>query len=234
MNSILAVSEIYPAFQGEGRNAGMPCVFLRLAGCNLSCVWCDTKYTWDWAHYDPKIEIHPMTVDAVTRRLNEIIGDYPLVKNLVITGGEPMLQQRVLLELTPNLHAAGWHTEMETAGTITPRTTEIVKQFNVSPKMAHSGNPASKRINPAALRTFAISGRATFKFVAQQTADFDEIDAIVKKYDIPPALVYIMPEGTDSDTLNRRMIEMIDGAMARGYHIAQRLHVLIYGHQRGV
>ena len=60
----LAVSEIFgPTLQGEGPSSGRRAMFLRLAGCNLSCSWCDTAYTWDWSRYDKKAEVTMMQVD---------------------------------------------------------------------------------------------------------------------------------------------------------------------------
>ena len=53
--------EIFHSLQGEGHSIGTPTVFLRLALCNLTCVWCDTKYTWDWANFDTKAEILSMS-----------------------------------------------------------------------------------------------------------------------------------------------------------------------------
>ncbi len=228
-DAILAVNEIYPAFQGEGRNAGMPCVILRLAGCNLHCSWCDTRFAWDWSQYSAKDELRPMTVTEVYEALQSY---WP--HNLVISGGEPMLQQRSVAILTERLHAEKWHTEIETAGTIAPKTTEMVKQFNVSPKLCNSGNAMNDRLVPDALRALVLSNRAIFKFVVKESGDFLEVDDLVRRFAIPYPLVYIMPEGTDAKTLNTRAAELADDIRARGYNLAQRLHVLTYGHKRGV
>jgi 7-carboxy-7-deazaguanine synthase len=224
----LLVSEIFgPTLQGEGRSIGMPCMFLRLAGCNLACSWCDTRYAWDWKHYDVRKETDTLSVDQVYDRLKD-----SRVKNLVITGGEPMLQQYAVQHLTRRLHLEGWHTEMETAGTITPRTTELVKQFNVSPKLENSGNAPHRRLIPEALTTLAISGRAIFKFVVQDLADFAEIDELVQRFALYP--VYIQPEGIDHELLKRRLQELAGASIERGYYLTPRLHVDIWGQRRGV
>jgi organic radical activating enzyme len=202
-------------------------MFLRLGGCNLACAWCDTKYAWDWARYDVKRETSVLSAEEIFVRLN-----VSPVKNLVITGGEPMLQQRNLKELTTLLHRAGWHTEMETAGTLKPTSTELVKQYNVSPKLANSGNPLYKRYKPDALRVLAESRRAVFKFVVSALPDFDEIDRLVDILKLYP--VYIMPEGIDAGLLKERLQMIAESTVARGYYLSQRLHIEVHGVKRGV
>jgi 7-carboxy-7-deazaguanine synthase len=79
MNETLKVNEIFRSLQGEGVRAGMPCAFVRLAGCNLRCTWCDTKYAWD--------EGTEMTLDEITRAVEKL--DLTRVE---LTGGEPLIQ----------------------------------------------------------------------------------------------------------------------------------------------
>ena len=84
----MQVNEIFKSIQGEGPNFGKPAIFLRTAQCNLKCTWCDTKYTWDWKNYDFSKEVKEMTIDEVKDAITELE-----IKHLVITGGEPLLQQ---------------------------------------------------------------------------------------------------------------------------------------------
>src|ERR1700674_1282213 len=150
----LVVSEVFgPTFQGEGPSIGRRCSFLRLGGCNLHCSWCDTPYTWDWTgrngkKYDPKVELSRMSTADVMASLSATHTEM-----LVISGGEPLLQQRALLPLLEAAAERGWWTEIETAGTIAPtiETTERVSRFNVSPKLANSGNRLERRYVPTAL-----------------------------------------------------------------------------------
>ncbi len=107
--------EIFCSVQGEGVNIGKPAVFLRLGLCNLACTWCDTKYTWDWEEYDPKEQIIEMPLEEVER---EILGYN--CKYLVVTGGEPMIQQSRLMPLLENLKNKEFFIEIETNGTIVP------------------------------------------------------------------------------------------------------------------
>jgi 7-cyano-7-deazaguanosine (preQ0) biosynthesis protein QueE len=228
----LAVSEVFgPTIQGEGPTAGRRAAFVRLARCNLDCAWCDTPYTWDWARFDPAKEIHRATVPDVLSRL-----DAMAVDRVVVTGGEPLLQQRRLLPLLAACRDRGWAVEVETNGTIVPRpeVAALVTAFNVSPKLANSGIPEARRIRADALAAFvalAATGRAAFKFVATGVSDLDEIAALAEHHGLAP--VWVMPEGTDAATVAGRMADMTDAVVARGWNLTPRLHVLLWGDERG-
>lgn len=230
-NPILAVNEIFgPTIQGEGVSIGTPTMFLRLAGCNLACSWCDTRYAWDWKQYDSRQEIHPMKVRDV---YDQIVMDSKGVRHLVISGGEPMLQQKALILLCRELSWYGWFIEIETAGSVPLRFLPAhINQFNVSPKLANSGNPFKKRYNPLALDSYRLTGKANFKFVVQSIEDFEEIDHLVGVHELKP--VYIMPEGTDKEAITEHAKLVINEAIARGYRITPRLHIDLYGKQRGI
>lgn len=231
MSDAIAVNEIYgPVFQGEGKNIGMPCVFMRLAGCNLACSWCDSRFSWDWQQYDPKQEIHRMTVAEIFDRLEKSQS-----KNLVVTGGEPMLQQKQLFPLLVWLKEKGWWVEIETAGTIPiwfAKEYDLVGLYTVSIKTASSGNELTRSIQPVAIESFVESGKAVFKFVVSKMSDFTEIDELVSTYKLKP--VYIMPEGVDAAGILSRSKELAGEVIKRGYHLTTRLHVLLYGSRRGV
>src|SRR5688500_7935528 len=106
--------EIFASIQGEGASAGMPSVFVRLSLCNLACSWCDTAYTWDWERYDPKVEIVERGVAEVLARVEALAGD--AIRNVVLTGGEPLQQQGPLAALAAALKARGFRLEVETNG----------------------------------------------------------------------------------------------------------------------
>jgi len=150
----------------------------------------------------------------------------------VITGGEPLLQQPSLSELLAALHTHGWWTEIETAGTLVPSMAEAPRQWNVSPKLAHSGNLQAQRLVPDALCALRDSGRAVWKFVVQSEADFTEIDKLVARFNLAP--VYVSPEATDQATLTQRLTELAAATVARGYYLSPRLHISVFGNQRGV
>ncbi|ATM24616.1 radical SAM protein (plasmid) [Streptomyces alboflavus] len=227
----LIVSEVFgdtqPTFQGEGPSMGVPALFIRLAQCNLTCTWCDTKYTWDWSRYDIKKETRRRSVDEL---IAWVLGcDTELV---VITGGEPLLQQGVI-RLVSGLLAGGKRVEIETNGTIAPDPRLLVDgvRFNVSPKLANSGVAEGKRIVPNALAAFAASGHARFKFVTRSVAELDEIQQLVDRFQLSP--VYVMPEGTTAEVQIQTTRALADAVAARKWHLTQRLHILAFADARG-
>lgn len=229
----LVVSEVFgPTWQGEGPSLGTRAGFVRLGRCNLACTWCDTPYTWDWERFDPSVELHRRTVADVAE-LIEAMG-VPLV---VITGGEPLLQQSRVIELVRRLRAStpDLRIEIETAGTLAPDESLIglVDAFNVSPKLEHSGNPLDRRHRPDVLRAFRDSGCAAFKFVATGPGDLDEIASIVAECGLSGDTVWVMPEGTDRATVVANGRALADEVLARGWHFTTRLHVLLWGDERG-
>ena len=132
----MKISEIFESIQGEGTNAGKPAIFLRTAECNLKCTWCDTKFTWDWKQFDYSKEVKEMSIKEIINSVSKFN-----VKHLVITGGEPLMQQDDLAELLSFIKPE-FYVEVETNGTILPNNTlnALVDQWNVSPKTTNSGN----------------------------------------------------------------------------------------------
>lgn len=226
---MLTVAEVFgPTLQGEGPTVGRRCAFVRLGGCNLDCSWCDTPYTWDWTRFRPADELRRVDTGAVTSAV-EAMG----VDMLVITGGEPLLQARALLPLLAAADERGWRVEIETNGTVapTPELARMVAAFNVSPKLANSGVAPAERIRPAALAALRATGRAIFKFVATSPADLDEVAALAAEHRLSP--VYVMPEGTTAEVVVARMRELAAPALAHGFHLTPRLHILLWGDTRG-
>lgn len=230
----LAVNEIFgPTFQGEGKNIGKPCFFLRLAGCNLACVWCDTPYAWDWSRYNVEEELHRYSIDEVITQLKKLQRKQNVqINHLVISGGEPMLQQKFLSILIDRLHDLKWTVEIETAGTVAPISHNNADQFNVSLKLENSGNPLKKRRNENAITAFAIDNRSVFKFVVCDLKDFEEIDSLVSTFNLDR--VYIMPEGVDTKSITEHFSLIAQAVIERGYTLTTRLHIQLYGYQRGI
>ncbi|APC36005.1 MULTISPECIES: 7-carboxy-7-deazaguanine synthase QueE [Nocardiopsis] len=221
--------------QGEGPSLGRRCAFVRLGGCNLSCRWCDTPYTWDWTGlgdgkvaYDPKKELRAVPYPQVRDRL--VAYGVPLI---VVSGGEPLNQQARLLPLVRDLRDSGHDIEVETNGTVIPepRLAESVR-FNVSPKLAHSGDPEDRRIVGPALAALAAVPGTAFKFVCRTEADLDEVGTLVERYGIGP--VWVMPEGRTRAALDDSLVRLRDPVMARGWNLTTRLHIMLWGDRRGV
>jgi 7-cyano-7-deazaguanosine (preQ0) biosynthesis protein QueE len=225
----LVISEIFgPTFQGEGPALGQRCGFVRLGRCPLNCAWCDTPYSWDWSRYDAASELTEMTPEQVVARLATMAID-----TVVVTGGEPLLQQRRLVPLLKTFQRLRWSAHIETAGTIGwEQDARLIDQWVVSPKLANSGMTARRRLRYDVLAQFVTLG-AAFKFVVVEPDDFEEIDHIARRAGIPPTSIWVMPEGTDARTVAKRTSSLAAGAVARGWNMTTRLHVLTWGNQRG-
>ena len=231
-------AEVFAALQGEGASAGKPVAFLRLSRCNLACVWCDTAYTW---HFEGDERAHrsgqtfSRTANQVKLPVTEVARRIAALgqNRLVITGGEPFLQAGALadlLELMPDIAV-----EVETNGTTTapPRLDVRIDQFNVSPKLAHSGNPADLALLPERLDHYATDARAFFKFVIAEPADLDEVLALQRRHAIPGERLFLMPEGTESATLRERARWLEPLCLEHRLRFSDRLHIHLHGDTRG-
>ena len=233
--AVLSVAEVFgPTFQGEGPSLGRRCSFIRLSGCNLRCAWCDTPYPWDWSGvtgqaYRPNEERRSLDTDTLFDWISSQGTDM-----VVITGGEPLLQQRRLVPLVQHCAASDLRVEVETAGTVAPlpAVAEAVTQFNVSPKLANSANPLLHRYRPEALDLLQATGKAIWKFVVTDLGDLKEIETLVGSHGLQP--VYVMPEGVSQEQLTDRTRRLADGVLERGWNLTTRLHILLYGNRRGV
>ena len=164
-NSHMQVTEIYKSIQGESTHAGLPCVFVRLTGCNLRCSWCDSEYTFNGGH--------KMTLEQVIEQVEQLSPSGGLVE---ITGGEPMLQERDVVPLMQRLLDEGYTVLIETSG---ERPLErvpkgVVKIVDV--KCPNSGEPDTFRmenleaLNSADEVKFVISDRTDYDFARDFTA----------------------------------------------------------------
>ena len=228
MNS-MQVNEIFKSIQGEGPNFGKPAIFLRTAQCNLKCTWCDTKYTWDWENYDFKKEVKEMTIDEIK---NAIL-DHE-IKHLVITGGEPLLQQDDLAELLSFLKP-DFYVEVETNCTILPNKmlTDLVDQWNVSPKTENSGNQLELYENNECYYFFANQENCFFKYVVESEADIPEIKKFVTKYKIPKKRVQLMTQASTKEEIRIRENSISELAKSHNFVFSPRLHIAMWGSQRG-
>lgn len=234
--------EVFSSLQGEGPGMGRPSVFVRLSRCNLACRWCDTAYTW---RFEGDNRPHRDEV-AFERDENQLALSEAEVAalvlahaedRLVITGGEPLLQGAALARAVMLIKAQrpSLHVEIETNGTVAvhPALDPLVDQFNVSPKLAHSGNDATLALVPQRLEAWAAEPRAWFKFVVATPADLAEIVALQTRYGIAADHLFVMPEGTASSILRERSRWLAEEALERGWRFTDRLHIHLYGDTRG-
>jgi len=153
----MQITEIYKSLQGESSYAGLPCIFVRLTGCNLRCDWCDSEYTFTGGR--------KMTVEEVEREVRKLAP----VQLVEITGGEPMLQEEEVLELMRRLLAARYALLLETSGErpLAKVPKEVVKIVDV--KCPHSGEAGTFRMENLA----ALTPRDEVKFVLSDRADYE-------------------------------------------------------------
>ena len=223
----LKIAELFYSLQGEGALVGVPSVFIRTSGCNLRCAWCDTPYT-SWS---------PEGTDLSLDQIVNEVRAHP-THHVVVTGGEPMIQPEII-PLTESLRRLGLHITVETAGTVfQPVACDLM---SISPKLSNStpnGQWAPQhdrlRIQPEVLRQLMDRYEYQLKFVIENPADLDEVRALIESLAADPRRVVLMPEGTDRDTLRERGIWLAEIAKAEGYRFTPRLHVELWGNQRGV
>jgi organic radical activating enzyme len=154
---------------------------------------------------------------------------------VIISGGEPLLQDEGLVDLVKELRN-NFQIDIETAGTILPVHLELLPDtYVVSPKLANSGNAPRVRYRPQVIEWFASSAawpKTYFKFVVSRLDDFGEIDAMVKTHGIIRSHVYIMPEGTTPRAVTEGARLVADATIDRGYNLSLRSHVYIWGDKR--
>lgn len=235
----MQIAEVFYSIQGEGRLVGVPSVFVRTSGCNLRCWFCDTPYT----SWEPEGE--PRTVEGLVEEIVEYGCEH-----VVITGGEPMLAGD-LVPLTEQLVARGHHITIETAGTVDrPVQCDLM---SISPKRANS-TPTPERIahldvrdsgwaarheqrrhQPDVIRRLTSEYDYQLKFVIDSPDDVADVDSWLAEF---PSLtcdrVYLMPQATDADTLREKSRWLAEIAKQHSWRLSPRLHVELWGNQRGV
>ena len=154
----MQITEIYKSLQGESTYAGLPCVFVRLTGCNLRCAWCDSEYTFQGGHR--------MTAEEILEEVSRLSPDRGLIE---ITGGEPMLQERDLVPLMQRLVDDGYTVLIETSGErpLDRVPEKVVKIVDV--KCPDSGEGDTFRIE----NLEALTPRDEIKFVLASRVDYD-------------------------------------------------------------
>lgn len=234
MKSTIPIIETFLSLQGEGPSTGQPAFFLRLAHCNLSCSWCDTKHSWDWEKFKRSEEVENVESDVLLARLAKEIP--PQVGLLVLTGGEPLLHQKSLTCLLSALREArpSVRVEVETNGTIAPVRdfANLVHLFVVSPKLSNAGVPEKRRINPGALAQLSELASIA-KFVVEKPVDIGEAVEIATTHGFTPARVWVMPQTTLTEEIGPLIASIAPAAIAAGVRVSSRLHVMAWGDTRG-
>ena len=226
---VLRLSEVFDSLQGEGVNTGKPCRFVRLSLCNLHCHYCDTKYTWDFAQYDFDKEVREATLQSVVEQLRTAPSGH-----VVVTGGEPLLQQRALAKVFERVQH-DLFIEVETNGTRVPLPSLAarVDQWNVSPKLTSAGDAEALRIRPEALIALRDTGRAYLKLVVKSEQDRDEAEALRERFGFERDRTLLMPEAATRQELDQRSPLVAAWSQALSVRFSSRLHVALWGGRRG-
>ena len=229
MTATYAISELFTSIQGEGEVIGIPSHFIRLYRCDLTCSWCDSKYTW--VRQDQAVE----GKDYASMSMEEILAwlqKEPRARLVTLTGGEPMLQP--LLPLVGALDTRGYQVVVETNGLHTPEQAllDLVRHWAVSPKLKNAG---MTDVTWGRLDWLGKARNYYLKFVICDPArDLPEVQEFVESRGLPSSKVILQPDGlaTDYDDILRRLAEFVRD---RGYpyRVLPQLHRLLWGLKRG-
>jgi 7-carboxy-7-deazaguanine synthase len=219
------ITEIFKSIQGEGTRAGLPCIFVRLTGCNLRCTWCDTAYAF---HGGRKMTMDEVLarVDALSGRANAGKASVPLVE---ITGGEPLLQEEIY-PLAEGLLAAGYEVMIETSGErfVGRLPKDVIKIVDV--KCPDSGEPDTfdsrnlAELDPKDEMKFVISSRRDYEF-ARDFTHAHRLSERVNQVIFSP--VNEDPQGKWQGLQPRQLVEWIlaDGLAVR---LGLQLHKIVW------
>jgi len=230
----LNVSEFYyDTIQGEGINIGMPASFIRLKGCHMGCVFCDTTEVWRTGE--------AYTFDELFTMMNEsgMVVKLHEGQHFVITGGSPLLQQDRLAEFL-------WEfirkfqfkpfVEIENECSIRPipKLIALVDTWNNSPKLSNSKVPLGKRYNPITLKLMSQLNDSWFKFVVSSKDDWWEIE----KYFLETNLIrkdqiILMPEGATRTELSNHWQIAVDMAIEHSVRYCSREHITLWDKKTG-
>ncbi len=225
----MKVIDIFYSLQGEGFLAGIPSVFVRLAGCPLRCRWCDTRYAWDSnAGGNYNIEKILKTVQQWS------------CKYIVVTGGEPMTNSD-LPELVQGLKTSGRHITIETAG-IAFVPDLACDLMSISPKLSNSIPEKTEfvethealRLDVAVLRKLIDNYKYQLKFVVASQDDLAEIQQTIKEIGgVDTGKVMLMPQAATRDELLAKSPMVAQMCKRTGFAFCQRLQVLLWNNKRG-
>jgi 7-carboxy-7-deazaguanine synthase len=205
------ITEIFKSIQGEGTRAGLPCIFVRLTGCNLRCTWCDTAYAF---HGGKKMAVEEVmtSVDELAGRGEDALASTSAAVPLVeLTGGEPLLQEEIY-PLAEKLLAAGYTVMIETSGErfIGRLPKKVIKIVDV--KCPDSGEADTFDMNNLDALTledevkFVLSSRRDYEFAREFTAKH-QLAARVRQVLFSP--VFDDPDGKWQGLEPRQLVEWI-------------------------
>ena len=224
--------------QGEGSYVGRRSLFIRFQYCNLTCTWCDTKYTWL-----KRSGVHQW---CSATSLKEQIKKSK-VKHVILTGGEPTLfdlAKLFLKDVQFHVESNGSIIPTEPMSTQLRDKTQlsrdameekVIRHFNwvISPKLSN----ADQFINKRAIKYWANWAKeksneflCTFKFIVRHSEDIDEVEYFIEQFQISPHIVFLTIEGTTKES--QLQTQLVDEILERGFHYSPRLQVLLWNRKR--
>jgi 7-carboxy-7-deazaguanine synthase len=227
----MRIADLFYSVQGEGLLMGVPSVFVRTTGCPLRCHWCDTPYT-SWQPEGVSLSV----ADILTR-----LAEFP-TRHAVLTGGEPLLLPESEV-LCARLHEAGYHITVETAATIfRPLVCDLAsmspKLSSSTPHLREGGKFALRheqmRLQPDVIRAFMDHTDYQLKFVIDRPQDIDEVEMLLAQLPgVDRGKVLLMPQGITPAELDERGGWVVELCKTHGFRFCPRLHIALYGNQRG-
>src|ERR1700681_4417767 len=204
------ITEIFRSIQGEGTRAGLPCVFVRLTGCNLRCTWCDTAYAFHGGKKTSVEEVLQRVVSLAKRGVNGY-EDGAAIQLVELTGGEPLLQEEIY-PLAEKLLAAGYTVMIETSGerSIARLPKDVIKIVDVKcPDSGEADTFLGSNLE-------ALSGQDEVKFVISTRRDYEFAREFTKEHGLGERVkavlfspVFADPEGKWEALEPRTMVEWI-------------------------
>lgn len=212
---------VFDSIQGEGIHAGLPMSFIRLAGCNLKCSWCDTRYA-------RTSEGHEVYIKDI----------YPKCRWICITGGEPLVQEDELCSLILNIKRMSKKIEIETNGSFEPpvwafieitergETVNLVDSWVVDVKLASSGNPSSEGIISSWVSRMRPIDQ--MKFVVGDMNDLTETEMWLAGIS-PHTSIIISPV---MPSTKKWMAQVAEFCIRHNLRLSLQLHKIIWGNRR--
>ncbi len=222
------ISEVFNSIQGEGRYTGVPSSFVRTSGCNLRCTFCDTPET-SW-----KPEGDERTLESLWGEVEAFECEH-----VVITGGEPLLVPEVV-PFSKKLKARGHFITFETAGTVVRNVAADL--MSISPKLANStpvgtdweARHEARRHRPAVIQQLIDEYDYQLKFVIDQQSDLADVEKWLEEFPkVQSENVYLMPQGTEFDQLQAKLVWLAEEAEKRNWQVSPRKHIELFGNKRG-
>jgi 7-carboxy-7-deazaguanine synthase len=232
----IRINEVYDrlTIQGEGPHAGRLCTFVRTYGCNLHCRWCDTAYTWDTTGRNGTV--YPITDEMAVWAVEDVVEAVaklgaPLC---VVSGGEPLIQSAAVCELSNHLAARGITTHVETNGTRLPPTVTTIQHFTVSPKLPSAdAGPSRIVLNLPVLRAWAQHPFSCFKVVVATPQEVHDAYALMESLEVPERNRWVMPQASTHKALCAALWLLTETAVQLRLNVSNRLHVAVWGTERG-